>query len=104
MQSKKNITYKDFKRGQIVKCNGENHTYYIKVSNILPDEDGPRMNHGLGWIKSDTGGYYSPDILIPIGPQIKIAHSAGKNCWCEPVLDYEDPENGNQLWIHREIH
>ena len=26
------------------------------------------------------------------------------NCWCDPELEYEDPETGNQVWVHREVH
>lgn len=30
-------------------------------------------------------------------------HIDSSNCWCEPELEYEDPETGNQVWVHREI-
>lgn len=30
-------------------------------------------------------------------------HIDSPDCWCEPELDYEDPETGNRLWIHKEI-
>ena len=30
-------------------------------------------------------------------------HLNHKKCWCEPVLEYQDPETGNQLWVHRDI-
>lgn len=30
-------------------------------------------------------------------------HETSPNCWCEPELDYVDPENGNEVWVHREI-
>jgi len=33
----------------------------------------------------------------------KLKHIDSENCWCEPVLDYEDPETGARLWVHRDI-
>jgi len=30
-------------------------------------------------------------------------HSNSKDCWCDPYLDYENPETGSQVWIHRKI-
>ena len=30
-------------------------------------------------------------------------HLNRKDCWCEPVLDYENPETGNQVWVHNDI-
>jgi predicted amidophosphoribosyltransferase len=24
-------------------------------------------------------------------------------CWCEPYVDYQDPDNGNRVLVHREI-
>ena len=38
----------------------------------------------------DTGAHY-PD------------HLNSKDCWCEPVLDYENPETGAQVWVHNDI-
>ena len=35
--------------------------------------------------------YYYPD------------HLNSKDCWCEPVLDYENPETGAQVWVHNDI-
>jgi hypothetical protein len=28
-------------------------------------------------------------------------HVADKTCWCEPSLQYKNPETGNELWVHR---
>jgi hypothetical protein len=30
-------------------------------------------------------------------------HIESERCWCEPELEFEDPETSNQVWIHREI-
>ena len=30
-------------------------------------------------------------------------HLNSSKCWCVPVLDYEDAETGNQVWVHNEI-
>lgn len=29
------------------------------------------------------------------------SHIESHECWCEPFLEYEDPETGNQVWVHR---
>lgn len=31
-------------------------------------------------------------------------HIAAKECWCEPQLDYVNPETGQQVWVHNEVH
>jgi len=31
-------------------------------------------------------------------------HHPSKWCWCEPELEYVNPENGNEVWVHRESH
>jgi hypothetical protein len=31
-------------------------------------------------------------------------HLNSSDCWCEPELEYEDAETGNQVWVHREVH
>ena len=30
-------------------------------------------------------------------------HIMTGRCWCEPVLEYEDPQTGNQVWAHNDI-
>ena len=30
-------------------------------------------------------------------------HINTHHCWCDPELDYEDPEILNQVWVHREL-
>lgn len=30
-------------------------------------------------------------------------HIMSTVCWCEPFLDYKDPKNKNEVWIHREF-
>ena len=32
------------------------------------------------------------------------AHYDSSECWCDPELEYEDPDTGAQVWVHREIH
>jgi hypothetical protein len=27
-------------------------------------------------------------------------HSTTEHCWCEPTLDYVDPETGIKVWVH----
>lgn len=28
-------------------------------------------------------------------------HRDGGACWCQPVIDYEDPASGARLYVHR---
>jgi hypothetical protein len=32
------------------------------------------------------------------------AHESSRSCWCEPYLDYKDPDSDNEVWVHRELH
>ena len=34
----------------------------------------------------------------------RLNHVESEDCWCEPELNYEDPDSGARLWVHREIH
>ena len=29
-------------------------------------------------------------------------HIDGKDCWCEPELNYKDEFTGTEVWVHRE--
>jgi hypothetical protein len=32
----------------------------------------------------------------------KLEHvTDGSSCWCDPELDYKDPDTGAEVWIHR---
>lgn len=28
-------------------------------------------------------------------------HITSEKCWCEPTLQYKNPETGNEVWIHK---
>ena len=30
-------------------------------------------------------------------------HINSEECWCDPRLEYEDPDTGNRVWVHNEI-
>ncbi len=30
-------------------------------------------------------------------------HIESKDCWCEPTLEYEDPETGCKHYLHKEL-
>jgi hypothetical protein len=32
-----------------------------------------------------------------------VEHYESPSCICEPVLEYRDPRNGNEVWIHQRI-
>lgn len=31
-----------------------------------------------------------------------MEHIDSPDCWCCPRLDYKDPVNGNEVWVHNE--
>ena len=31
-------------------------------------------------------------------------HISSPDCWCEPELDYKDPDTGAEVWVHRMQH
>lgn len=41
--------------------------------------------------------------IIHIMPNTST-HYDRLDCWCEPTLDYKDYLNGNEVWIHKEVH
>lgn len=30
-------------------------------------------------------------------------HISSPDCWCEPELEYKDPETGAEVWVHRSM-
>jgi len=40
----------------------------------------------------------------PAQQQQPREHEASENCWCHPILDYKDPDTGNEVWVHNEPH
>ena len=55
---------------------------------------------GSDWqtrIKDAEPVYVSPQ---PAQQQEHITD--GTPCWCNPVLDYKDPDTGAEVWIHKE--
>ena len=41
-------------------------------------------------IGSEDPWFYYPD------------HINSDRCWCEPELEYEDPDNGNRVYVHND--
>ena len=31
-----------------------------------------------------------------------MEHEESENCWCEPELDYVDPETGVKVYVHKD--
>ena len=62
--------------------------------------------------KNDAPEWEPCDDLMGVLTQIdnmitglsSLRHVDSPDCWCEPELDYEDPETGAQVWVHREVH
>jgi hypothetical protein len=30
-------------------------------------------------------------------------HTTTPECWCDPYVDYVDPDTGIEVWVHREV-
>ena len=43
-------------------------------------------------ISDESPWYYYPNHLNSV------------HCWCDPILEYEDPDSGNQVWVHNDKH
>lgn len=40
------------------------------------------------------------------GKRVKPAHLEHvplSTCWCEPYIDYTDPDTGASVWVHRDL-
>jgi hypothetical protein len=59
---------------------------------------------GVIWLVLISEDSFSSDKEFTTWDLSKTPHKNSKDCWCEPELDYEDPETGAQVWVHREIH
>lgn len=49
-----------------------------------------------------------PDTPKPVDVQVtpeveavELAHVFESTCWCQPVIDYEDPITGARVYVHR---
>jgi hypothetical protein len=39
-----------------------------------------------------------------LGQEIEQEHiTDGGKCWCDPELDYKDPNTGVEVWIHKDL-
>jgi hypothetical protein len=36
-------------------------------------------------------------------PKEELEHIASETCWCEPELDYTDPDTGVSVYVHRRV-
>ena len=49
---------------------------------------------------------YLEDIIIDghihVMPECGAEHFENRSCWCEPQLDYKDPETMKEVWIHQD--
>lgn len=41
--------------------------------------------------------------VISLGGEVKREHVASAACWCEPEIDYTDPETGVSVLVHKLI-
>ncbi len=35
--------------------------------------------------------------------EVRLAHTITADCWCEPEVDYVDPDTGATVYVHRRI-
>lgn len=60
------------------------------------------MDYGVYWyceaaIRQDIAdGFTVMEVEAP------LEHELSTDCWCEPTLEYTDPETGDKVWVHRE--
>lgn len=54
----------------------------------------------------------SPDFSTPEMTDVERIHvypihqghwDSDINCWCNPFLEYKDPVNGSEVWVHRDM-
>ncbi len=43
-------------------------------------------------------------LTTPPAAPVPREHITDKFCWCQPVLDYKDPDTGAEVWVHNEPH
>ena len=85
--------------GLYKKCpSGNYHLFYHRFCICMMNEhcgnDGGIYNFSQGyWIRAKD------NYFMTVFPKTK--HIDSEYCWCDPYLDYEDPETGNQVWVHR---
>jgi hypothetical protein len=36
-------------------------------------------------------------------PQARLEHIASADCWCEPTVEYIDPETNVAVYVHKDI-
>lgn len=47
--------------------------------------------------------FYEENAHLYTAPPQRAEHiTDGSPCWCEPELDYKDPDTGAEVWIHKE--
>jgi len=68
----------------------------VAVDDIYDEFDDLRFQPGQSF-NAHYSEIKNPEEYMP-------EHINTRNCWCNPELDYEDPETGNQVWVHRELH
>jgi len=68
-------------------------------------KDAPKPKATIGELESIMDGEQAVSIeILPSGELVQTMHHVdNENCWCEPELDYEDPDTGNQVWVHRRL-
>ena len=84
-------------------CGLELHKHLISIDCPVSDVDVPAECEHCGYPNDThprTKCWGEPDAPEPA--EELSQHVDSPDCWCEPELNYEDPDSGNRLWVHRE--
>lgn len=69
-----------------------------RISPALFAEDGVVI------INSDCGNPFEQGYqVVHLTPDGGPTHLFSADCWCHPNLDYEDPDNGSEIWTHHGV-
>jgi hypothetical protein len=45
--------------------------------------------------------FRSPTVKESLQVDQPREHISSPDCWCEPELNYKDPDTGAEVWVHR---
>ena len=67
--------------------------------------EGPIHNAQIEEVRKQSGAWV-PLVTAtnPPAAPVQREHVTDKSCWCQPALDYKDPDTGAEVWVHNEPH
>ena len=79
-------SFEQWKNGNVMEHGVPRTEYYSEVQLDLVE---------MGW-------KYGYDAGLAEQPAQQEHVTDGSPCWCNPELDYKDPDTGAEVWIHKE--